>query len=106
MRTQRSGRILLGLSLKLARWHVVCKKKWIRFRVSHRPVRLIFHLEFSMLRSILVPVDGSPFSEQSLELASSIAGIAKAALDVVLVHVLYWFSLKWKVAWCGLVGKK
>jgi nucleotide-binding universal stress UspA family protein len=46
-------------------------------------------MESSMLRSILVPVDGSPFSEQSLEWASSIAGVAGAALDIVLVHAPY-----------------
>jgi nucleotide-binding universal stress UspA family protein len=39
-----------------------------------------------MFRSLLVPVDGSPFSEQALPLAQAIARRAGAALELVLVH--------------------
>jgi nucleotide-binding universal stress UspA family protein len=40
-------------------------------------------------RSILVPLDGSPFAEQALPLALSIARRARAQLDLVRGHVLY-----------------
>lgn len=39
-----------------------------------------------MYRSILVPLDGSPFAEQALAAAAEIAGRAKATLHLVLVH--------------------
>jgi len=39
-----------------------------------------------MVRSVLVPLDGSPFSEQALPLALSIARRAQAALEVAYVH--------------------
>jgi len=42
-----------------------------------------------MLRSILVPVDGSKFSESSLPLATEIARAAGAKLYATLVHVPY-----------------
>jgi nucleotide-binding universal stress UspA family protein len=45
-----------------------------------------------MYRSILVPLDGSPFAEQALPLALSIANRAGASLEVVQVHVLYAFQ--------------
>ncbi len=40
-----------------------------------------------MLKSIVVPLDGSSFAEHALPLALSIARRAKATLNVVLVHV-------------------
>ena len=42
-----------------------------------------------MYHSILVPLDGSPFAEQALPLALSIANRAGANLELVRVHVLY-----------------
>jgi nucleotide-binding universal stress UspA family protein len=39
-----------------------------------------------MMRSILVPVDGSPFGEQALAPAARLAAQAEAGLEVVLVH--------------------
>lgn len=42
-----------------------------------------------MFRSILTPLDGSPFAEQALPLALSIARRARARLDLLHVHVLY-----------------
>ncbi|MGA2065397.1 MAG: universal stress protein [Thermoguttaceae bacterium] len=45
-----------------------------------------------MYHSILVPLDGSPFAEQALPLALSIANRARARLEVMLVHVLYMFQ--------------
>ncbi len=42
-----------------------------------------------MFRSILTPLDGSPFAEQALPLALSIARRAGAKLDLLHVHVLY-----------------
>ncbi len=40
-----------------------------------------------MLRSILVPLDGTPFSERSLPLAAEVARASKAALHLARVHV-------------------
>jgi nucleotide-binding universal stress UspA family protein len=40
-----------------------------------------------MIRSILVPLDGSPFSEQALPLAVTIARLYQAEFRLVLVHV-------------------
>lgn len=40
-----------------------------------------------MFQSILVPVDGSPFSEHALPLALGIAQAARAKVEVALVHV-------------------
>jgi nucleotide-binding universal stress UspA family protein len=42
-----------------------------------------------MFRNILVPLDGSPFAEQALPWALSLARRAGAGLDLVRVHVLY-----------------
>jgi nucleotide-binding universal stress UspA family protein len=42
-----------------------------------------------MLSSILVPLDGSPFAEQALPLAASIARRAGGRLDLVRGHVVY-----------------
>jgi len=42
-----------------------------------------------MIRSILTPLDGSPFAEQALPLALSLARRAGAKLDLLHVHVLY-----------------
>lgn len=42
-----------------------------------------------MFRTILVPLDGSPFAEQALPWALSLARRAGAALDLVRGHVLY-----------------
>lgn len=42
-----------------------------------------------MFRSIMVPLDRSPFAEQALPLALSIAQRARAHLDLVEVHSLY-----------------
>ncbi|MGA2035371.1 MAG: universal stress protein [Thermoguttaceae bacterium] len=42
-----------------------------------------------MYHSILVPLDGSPFAEQALPLALTIANRAGASLEVVRVHELY-----------------
>jgi nucleotide-binding universal stress UspA family protein len=39
-----------------------------------------------MIRSILVPLDGSPFAEQALPLAAAIARACRAKLRLVLVH--------------------
>lgn len=38
------------------------------------------------IRTILVPLDGSPFSEQALPLARALARAASAAVELVLVH--------------------
>lgn len=40
-----------------------------------------------MLRSILVPLDGTPFSERSLPLAAEVARASEAALHLARVHV-------------------
>ncbi len=40
-----------------------------------------------MIRSVLVPLDGSPFSESALPLAISIARRARAGLHVATVYV-------------------
>ncbi len=40
-----------------------------------------------MFQSILVPVDGSPFAEQALPLALSLARRSRATVDLLLVHV-------------------
>jgi nucleotide-binding universal stress UspA family protein len=40
----------------------------------------------NQFRSILVPLDGSPFAEQALALAAALGGAAKARLRLVLVH--------------------
>jgi len=45
-----------------------------------------------MFRTILVPLDGSPFAEQALPWALSIARRAGACLDLVRGHVLYAFK--------------
>jgi nucleotide-binding universal stress UspA family protein len=42
-----------------------------------------------MFRTILVPLDGSPLSEQAIPLAASIARRTHDTLDLVRVHVLY-----------------
>jgi nucleotide-binding universal stress UspA family protein len=42
-----------------------------------------------MFRTILIPLDGSPFAEQALPHALGIARRGGAALDLVHVHVLY-----------------
>jgi nucleotide-binding universal stress UspA family protein len=42
-----------------------------------------------MFRSILIPLDGSPFAEQAIPLARAIARRAGARLDLVRAHVLY-----------------
>ncbi len=42
-----------------------------------------------MFRNVFVPLDGTPFAEQALPWALSIARRAGAALDLVRVHVLY-----------------
>src|ERR1700757_3765331 len=42
-----------------------------------------------MYHSLLVPLDRSPFAEQALPLALSIARRAGARLDLVEVHALY-----------------
>ncbi len=42
-----------------------------------------------MFRSILVPLDGSPFAEQALPLAVAVARPAGAAINLVEVHSLY-----------------
>ena len=39
-----------------------------------------------MFRSIMVPVDGSPFGEQAFELAAALARRAGAQLELVHVH--------------------
>ena len=39
-------------------------------------------------RSIVVPLDGSPFAEQAIPAAAAIAGAARAKLRLVLVHRL------------------
>jgi nucleotide-binding universal stress UspA family protein len=43
--------------------------------------------EANMIRSILVPLDGSPFGERALPIAASLARGSKAVLHVVRVHV-------------------
>ena len=40
------------------------------------------------IRSVLVPLDGSPFAEQALPWAAAIAGAARARLRLALVHQL------------------
>jgi nucleotide-binding universal stress UspA family protein len=45
--------------------------------------------EVSMLRSILVPLDGSEFAEKAIPLALSIADRAGASLELLRVHELY-----------------
>ncbi len=42
-----------------------------------------------MIRTILVPLDGSPFAEQALPWALNVARRAGASLDLVRVHVTY-----------------
>jgi nucleotide-binding universal stress UspA family protein len=44
------------------------------------------HEEHPMYRSLLVPLDGTPFGEQALPLALSIASRAGASLEIVHVH--------------------
>src|SRR5262249_3057247 len=44
-------------------------------------------VEDSMYRSVLVPLDGSPFGDQALPLALATARRAGASLHVVTVHV-------------------
>ncbi|MBK8006188.1 MAG: universal stress protein [Gemmatimonadetes bacterium] len=43
-------------------------------------------------RSILVPLDGSPFSEQALPLAFAIAARSGALVQVAMVHHRHWRS--------------
>jgi nucleotide-binding universal stress UspA family protein len=45
-----------------------------------------------MFRTVFVPLDGSPFAEQALPWALSIARRAGAALQLVRVHVLYFLK--------------
>jgi nucleotide-binding universal stress UspA family protein len=52
-----------------------------------------------MYRSLLVPLDQSPFAEQALPLALSIARRAGARLDLVAVHALYALEDP-HAAWC------
>jgi nucleotide-binding universal stress UspA family protein len=42
-----------------------------------------------MFRTILVPLDGSPFAEQALPWALSIARRARASLELVQAHIVY-----------------
>ena len=42
-----------------------------------------------MFRTILVPLDGSPFAEHALPWALHLAGRAGASLELVRGHVLY-----------------
>jgi nucleotide-binding universal stress UspA family protein len=49
----------------------------------------LFSQEKVMLRTILVPLDGSAFAEQALPLALKIARSTKAPINLVRAHVLY-----------------
>jgi nucleotide-binding universal stress UspA family protein len=42
-----------------------------------------------MIRTVMVPLDGSPFAEQALPYATAVARRAGAALDLMRVHVVY-----------------
>src|SRR4051794_22941358 len=46
----------------------------------------------SMFRSILVPLDRSPFAERALTLALGIGASAGARLDLVTVHASYYLE--------------
>ena len=51
-----------------------------------------------MTGRILVPVDGSPFAEQAIPVAASIAGRTDAALELVLVHDVSVSVATWNVS--------
>jgi len=76
--------------------YVLCSKRYVAQRIdraeSHDPrfgprrARRTISKGKVMIRSILVPVDGSPFGEQCLPLALSVAARTGASLRLVHVH--------------------